>query len=176
MVMVVHAKDDAYLDAVIPKRIQLFESIQAQQHAARQSLPSDPIKRHTLVTLDLDYQLPERFELCYSSEEGKMERPVMIHRAILGSVERMVAVLLEDYKGKWPLWLSPRQAIVCPVSQISMRYAEEVRDQLCEAGYYVDVDTSDKTIQKKVREAQMAQYNYILVVGGEDVKNGHVGS
>ncbi|KAH0970146.1 hypothetical protein GBA52_022302 [Prunus armeniaca] len=152
MVMLVHAKDDAYLDAVIPKRIQLFESIQAQKHAARQSLPSDPIKPRCRPGAMLDYQLPERFELCYSSEEGKMERPVMIHRAILGSVERMVAVLLEDYKGKWPLWLSPRQAIVCPVSQISMRYAEEVR------------------------EAQMAQYNYILVVGGEDVKNGHVGS
>ncbi|BFG40296.1 hypothetical protein CerSpe_265690 [Prunus speciosa] len=131
-------------------------------------------KDHQLATLQLDYQLPERFELCYSSEEGKMERPVMIHRAILGSVERMVAVLLEHYKGKWPLWLSPRQAIVCPVSQISMRYAEEVRDQICEAGYYVDVDTSDKTIRKKVREAQMAQYNYILVVGGEEVKNGQV--
>ncbi|CAB4288842.1 unnamed protein product [Prunus armeniaca] len=98
MVMLVHAKDDAYLDAVIPKRIQLFESIQAQKHAARQSLPSDPIKPTCRPGAMLDYQLPERFELCYSSEEGKMER----HRAILGSVERMVAVLLEDYKGKWP--------------------------------------------------------------------------
>lgn len=75
----------------------------------------------------LDFQLPERFKLEYSAEdEAKREKPVMIHRAILGSVERMFAILLEHYKGKWPFWLSPRQAIVCPVSEKSQKYAVEV--------------------------------------------------
>lgn len=77
--------------------------------------------------LQLDFQLPLRFKLTYSAEdEAKLERPVMIHRAILGSVERMFAILLEHYNGKWPLWLSPRQAIVCCVSSNSLTYAKEV--------------------------------------------------
>ncbi|KAI0492324.1 hypothetical protein KFK09_026595 [Dendrobium nobile] len=126
-------------------------------------------------TLQLDFQLPERFKLLYSAEdEGKTERPVMIHRAILGSVERMLAILLEHYKGKWPFWISPRQSIVCPVSEKSQPYALQVRDQIHGAGFYVDVDTTDRKIQKKVREAQLAQYNYILVVGEEEAKTGQV--
>jgi threonyl-tRNA synthetase len=77
--------------------------------------------------LQLDFQLPIRFKLTYSAEdEAKIERPVMIHRAILGSVERMFAILLEHYNGKWPLWLSPRQAIVCSVSSGSVEYAKQV--------------------------------------------------
>lgn len=77
--------------------------------------------------LQLDFQLPIRFKLTYSAEdEAKIERPVMIHRAILGSVERMLAILLEHYNGKWPLWLSPRQAIVCSVSSGSVEYAKQV--------------------------------------------------
>ncbi|XP_068332613.1 threonine--tRNA ligase, mitochondrial 1-like [Pyrus communis] len=138
---------------------------------------SDALNRkYQCATLQLDFQLPQKFELNYSAEgeEGKLERPVMIHRAVLGSVERMFAILLENYKGKWPFWLSPRQAIVCPVSDKSQPYALEVRDRIHQAGYYVDVDTTDRTIQKKVREAQIAQYNYILVVGEEEVKSGQV--
>ncbi|KAF2325343.1 hypothetical protein GH714_026832 [Hevea brasiliensis] len=137
---------------------------------------SDALNRKfQCATLQLDFQLPDRFELDYSAEdEAKRERPVMIHRAILGSVERMFAILLEHYKGKWPFWLSPRQAIVCPVSEKSQPYAEEVRALIHDAGYYVDVDTTDRKIQKKVREAQLAQYNYILVVGEEEAKTGQV--
>ncbi|XP_076889783.1 threonine--tRNA ligase, mitochondrial 1-like [Bidens hawaiensis] len=137
---------------------------------------SDAMKRKfQCATLQLDFQLPQRFNLTYSAEdETKRERPVMIHRAILGSVERMFAILLEHYKGKWPFWLSPRQAIVCPVSDKSQVYGQQVKDQIEEAGYYVDIDSSDRTIQKKVREAQLAQYNYILVVGEEEVNNGKV--
>ncbi|KAL6969483.1 threonine--tRNA ligase [Sarracenia purpurea var. burkii] len=137
---------------------------------------SDALNRKfQCATLQLDFQLPSRFNLSYSAEdEAKKERPVMIHRAILGSVERMLAVLLEHYKGKWPLWLSPRQAIVCPVSEKSESYALQVKDQIHQAGFYVDVDTTDRKIQKKVREAQLAQYNYILVVGEEESKTGQV--
>ncbi|EOY00415.1 Threonyl-tRNA synthetase isoform 2 [Theobroma cacao] len=123
----------------------------------------------------LDFQLPDRFKLEYSAEdEAKREKPVMIHRAILGSVERMFAILLEHYKGKWPFWLSPRQAIVCPVSAKSQDYAREVQEQIHGAGYYVDVDLTDRKIQKKVREAQLAQYNYILVVGEEEMNTKQV--
>lgn len=134
---------------------------------------SDALKRKfQCATLQLDFQLPLRFNLSYSAEdEAKRERPVIIHRAILGSVERMFAILLEHYKGKWPFWISPRQAIVCTVSEKSSAYALEVRDQIHSAGYYVDIDISDKTINKKVREAQMSQYNYILVVGEKDAEN-----
>ncbi|GAB4858821.1 hypothetical protein Ancab_010299 [Ancistrocladus abbreviatus] len=134
---------------------------------------SDALKRKfQCATLQLDFQLPSRFNLTYSAEdEAKRERPVMIHRAVLGSVERMFAILLEHYKGKWPFWLSPRQAIVCTVSEKSEPYALNVRDQIHQGGYYVDVDTSDRTINKKVREAQLAQYNYILVVGEKDAEN-----
>ncbi|XP_023530286.1 threonine--tRNA ligase, mitochondrial 1-like [Cucurbita pepo subsp. pepo] len=137
---------------------------------------SDALKRKfQCATLQLDFQLPARFELYYSAEdEAKRERPVMIHRAILGSVERMFAILLEHYKGKWPFWLSPRQAIVCPVSEKSQSYALKVRDLIHHAGYFVDVDVTDRKIQKKVREAQLAQYNYILVVGEEEANTGQV--
>ncbi|CAN1321082.1 Threonine--tRNA ligase, mitochondrial 1 [Linum perenne] len=137
---------------------------------------SDALKRKfQCATLQLDFQLPDRFELEYSAEdEAKLERPVMIHRAILGSVERMFAILLEHYKGKWPFWLSPRQAIVCPVSAKSMDYAKQLRDQIHAAGYYVDADITDRKIQKKIREAQLAQYNYILVVGEEEANTGQV--
>ncbi|CAI0463103.1 unnamed protein product, partial [Linum tenue] len=89
---------------------------------------SDALNRKfQCATLQLDFQLPDRFKLEFSAEdETKLERPVMIHRAILGSVERMFAILLEHYKGKWPFWLSPRQAIVCPVSAKSVDYAKQV--------------------------------------------------
>ncbi|CAJ1931494.1 unnamed protein product [Sphenostylis stenocarpa] len=132
-------------------------------------------RKFQCATLQLDFQLPDRFKLEFSAEdEAKIERPVMIHRAILGSVERMFAILLEHYKGKWPFWLSPRQAIVCPVSEKSQSYALQVRDQIHQAGYHVDADTTDRKIQKKVREAQLAQYNYILVVGEEEANTGQV--
>ncbi|XP_004489863.1 threonine--tRNA ligase, mitochondrial 1 [Cicer arietinum] len=137
---------------------------------------SDALSRKfQCATLQLDFQLPDRFKLEFSAEdEAKIERPVMIHRAILGSVERMFAILLEHYKGKWPFWLSPRQAILCPVSEKSQAYALKVRDQIHQAGYHVDADTTDRKIQKKVREAQLAQYNYILVVGEEEANTGQV--
>ncbi|CAI8587621.1 unnamed protein product [Vicia faba] len=137
---------------------------------------SDALSRKfQCATLQLDFQLPDRFKLEFSAEdEAKIERPVMIHRAILGSVERMFAILLEHYKGKWPFWLSPRQAILCPVSEKSQAYALKVRDQIHQAGYHVDADTTDRKIQKKIREAQLAQYNYILVVGEEEANTGQV--
>jgi len=133
---------------------------------------------HQCATIQLDFQLPIRFDLQYttgSKEEGKQfARPVMIHRAILGSVERMFAVLCEHYGGKWPLWLSPRQVMVIPVHNDWSDYCQGVRDKLHSEGFYAEVDLSKNTFQKKVRNAQIAQYNFQLVVGEAEVKNGTV--
>ncbi|KAI3944482.1 hypothetical protein MKW92_044966 [Papaver armeniacum] len=133
----------------------------------------DAMKRKfQCATLQLDFQLPCRFKLSYSAEDGaKKDQPVMIHRAVLGSLERMLAILLEHFKGKWPFWLSPRQAIVCPISKKFIPYAQQVKDTIHRAGYYVDVDVTDRKITKKIREAQLAQYNYMLVVGEKEVNN-----
>ncbi|XP_019095066.1 PREDICTED: threonine--tRNA ligase, mitochondrial 1-like [Camelina sativa] len=139
---------------------------------------SDAMKRNfQCATLQLDFQLPESFTLEYSSsaeDETKSEQPVLIHRAVLGSVERMFSILLEQCKGKWPFWLSPRQAIVCSSSKDDRSYADKVRDQIHKAGYYVDADTTDRNVSEKVKEAQVARYNYILVVGEEDARRGQV--
>ncbi|XP_010497266.1 PREDICTED: probable threonine--tRNA ligase, cytoplasmic, partial [Camelina sativa] len=138
---------------------------------------SDAMKRKfQCATLQLDFQLPERFKLKYKTKvkQDKPVRPVMIHRAVLGSVERMFAILLEHYKGKWPFWLSPRQAIVCSLSENYSSYAKEVQKQIHDAGYYVDIDESDRSISKKVAEARAAPYNYILVVGQKEATTGQV--
>ncbi|CAM9771059.1 unnamed protein product [Sphacelaria rigidula] len=94
-----------------------------------------------------------------------MKRPVMVHRAMLGSLERMIAVLTEHYGGKWPFWLSPRQAMVIPVAQKYIDYAVDVKNRLHDAGFYVDAETSNKTLNKKLVEARHNRYSNILVVG-----------
>ncbi|CAI5496641.1 unnamed protein product [Closterium sp. Naga37s-1] len=135
----------------------------------------DALKRkHQCATIQLDFQLPIRFKLEYSADDeaAGRKRPVIIHRAILGSVERMFAILLEHFAGKWPFWLSPRQVTVCPVSEKYSQYATKVRDEIHAAGFDVEADLSDRKLQKKVREAQLAQFNYILVVGAEEEAQG----
>lgn len=136
----------------------------------------DALKRKfQCATLQLDFQLPIQFKLTYSADDdAKLERPVIIHRAILGSVERMFAILLEHYNGKWPLWLSPRQAIVCSQAPHALEYAEQVHGKMHDAGFHVDIDTTTKTIHKKVRAAQLAQFNYILAVGKREAAAGTV--
>eukprot|EP00850_Spirogloea_muscicola_P015221 SM000115S23900 [mRNA] locus=s115:145837:152114:+ [translate_table: standard] len=136
----------------------------------------DALKRkHQCATIQLDFQLPIRFKLEYTTEEeGGRKRPVIIHRAILGSVERMFAVLLEHYAGKWPFWLSPRQVVICPVSEKHTEYALKIKDAIHNAGFHAEADLSDRKLQKKVREAQLAQFNYILVLGKEEEDDGTV--
>ncbi|XP_029663792.1 threonine--tRNA ligase, cytoplasmic isoform X2 [Formica exsecta] len=136
----------------------------------------DALKRaHQTATIQLDFQLPIRFNLSYVNEAGEKTRPVIIHRAILGSVERMVAILTESYGGKWPYWLSPRQAMVVPVVSQFDDYAYEVKQKLWDAGVMVEVDTdSSDTLNKKIRNAQLAQFNFILVVGEKERNAGTV--
>jgi len=133
---------------------------------------------HQCATVQLDFQLPIRFNLQYTTdnrEKGEQfARPVMVHRAMLGSVERMFAVLCEHYGGKWPLWLSPRQVKLIPVHKDWNDYCEKVRDRLHDEGFYADVDLTKATFQKKVRNAQIEQYNFQLVVGEQEVNNGSV--
>ena len=163
---------------------------------------------HQCATIQLDFQLPIRFDLRYrkkggangddsssaddesevssttTNDDGDEEdpnvlppdfaRPVMVHRAMLGSVERMFAVLLEHYGGKWPFWLSPRQALVVPVGKSFVPYANQVKDRLKVAGFHADIDDSSNSLKKKVREGQLAQYNYILVVGEKEETNDSV--
>lgn len=115
----------------------------------------DALERiHQCATVQLDFQLPIRFDLNFKSAhdgEDSYVRPVMIHRAMLGSVERMAAVLTEHWGGKWPFWLSPRQAIMVPVDPKYIDYAYRVQKHLHEAGFFVDVDDSSRTLNKKVR-------------------------
>lgn len=120
------------------------------------------------ATVQLDFQLPIRFELEYVDAAGEYIRPVIVHRAILGSVERMFAILTEHFAGKWPLWLSPRQVMVVPISDSSYEYAIELKNTLRKHGFHVDADLQDRKMQKKVREAQVAQFNYIRVVGEKE--------
>ena len=108
-------------------------------------------------------ELPEGFE-----------RPVIIHRAILGSVERFMAVLIEHTGGKWPLWLSPRQVAIVPVALKYLDYCKRVQAALAAEGLFVDVDASTNTLNKKVREAQIAQFNFILVLGEKEEAAGEV--
>uniref|UniRef100_H3AJS0 threonine--tRNA ligase n=1 Tax=Latimeria chalumnae TaxID=7897 RepID=H3AJS0_LATCH len=131
---------------------------------------------HQCATVQLDFQLPIRFDLRYISKDGSSsERPVMIHRAILGSVERMIAILAENYAGKWPFWLSPSQLMVIPVGRSTENYAQEVRQWFHEAGFTTDLDvTPGATLNRKIRNAQLAQCNFILVVGEKEKSNGTV--
>nr|XP_027777144.1 threonine--tRNA ligase 2, cytoplasmic isoform X3 [Marmota flaviventris] len=131
---------------------------------------------HQCATIQLDFQLPIRFNLTYVSKDGDdKKRPVIIHRAVLGSVERMIAILAENYGGKWPFWLSPRQVMVIPVGSTCEEYAVQVSNEFFEEGFMADVDLDDScTLNKKIRNAQLAQYNFILVVGEKEKINNAV--
>ncbi|XP_014399055.1 PREDICTED: probable threonine--tRNA ligase 2, cytoplasmic [Myotis brandtii] len=133
-------------------------------------------RSHQCATIQLDFQLPRRFHLTYVSKDGDDKKsPVIIHRAILGSVERMIAILSENYGGKWPFWLSPRQVMVIPVGPTCDKYALQVSSTFFEEGFMADVDLDHScTLNKKIRNAQLAQYNFILVVGEKEKANNAV--
>ncbi|RKP32934.1 threonyl-tRNA synthetase [Metschnikowia bicuspidata] len=135
---------------------------------------SDALRRwFQCATIQLDFQMPSRFNLEYKADtncvENYMARPVMIHRAVLGSVERMTAILTEHYKGKWPFWLSPRQILVVPVGVKYFKYAEDLKEKLVKQyNFHAEVDLSKHTLQKKVRTGQLLQFNFIFIVGGAE--------
>ena len=128
-----------------------------------------------LSTIQLDFNLPERFELEYVGADGGRHRPVMIHRALMGSIERFFGVLLEHYAGAFPLWLAPEQVRVLPVADEHQAYAEVVRDRLVAAGHRVTVDPADEPLGKRVRAGKVDKVPHVLVVGDDDAVNGTVG-
>ena len=125
-------------------------------------------------TIQLDMQLPERFELEYTGEDGQKHRPVMIHRVVLGSIERFIGVITEHFAGAFPAWLSPVQVKVLPITDRAGAYADEIAAKLDAAGYRVEVDSRNEKIGKKIREATMEKIPYMLVVGDRDMESGTV--
>lgn len=143
----------------------------------------DALKReHQCGTIQLDFNLPKRFNLRYQMRDSTYQtegddvpvgyaRPVMIHRAILGSFERMFGVLTEHFAGKWPFWMSPRHVLIVPVMPVLNEYAEEVQSILKRNGFYADTDLSGNTLQKKIRRGQLEQYNFTFVVGAQEAES-----
>ena len=124
--------------------------------------------------MQLDSQLPERFELEYTGEDGEKHRPVMLHRVVLGSIERFIGVITEHFAGAFPAWLAPVQVKVLPVTDRAAEYADQVAAQLDGQGFRVEVDHRSEKIGKKIREATLEKVPYMLVVGDRDMENGTV--
>ena len=126
------------------------------------------------ATIQLDYMMPERFDLKYTGADNAEHRPVIIHRAIFGSIERFVALMIEHFAGAWPLWLAPVQAVVMPISDRHRDYAAGVRDRLAAAGLRVELDDRQEKIGYKIREAQLQKIPYMLVAGDREAAEGAV--
>ena len=132
----------------------------------------DALGRHwQLGTIQVDYNLPERFELSYKGSDNQSHRPVMIHRAPFGSMERFIALLLEHTGGNFPLWLTPQQAVILPVSEKHEKYAEKVLNSLENAEIRGLVDSRNETIGKKIREAEMSKIPFMLIVGDQEAQD-----
>ena len=127
-----------------------------------------------MSTIQVDFNLPQRFELEYTAGDGSRQRPVMIHRALFGSIERFFAVLLEHYAGAFPVWLAPVQVVGIPITDGHVDYLHGIAAQLRAAGVRIEVDSSDDRMQKKIRNAQKQKVPYMLIVGDEDMAAGAV--
>lgn len=131
----------------------------------------DSLKRAwQLATVQLDFNMPARFKLTYTTAEGGAETPVMIHRAITGAQERFMAILLEHYAGHLPLWLSPTQVAVLPMADDQQEYAQKVAEELRAAGLSVAVDARSESIGKKIREAELMKVPVMLIIGKKEVE------
>jgi len=123
------------------------------------------------TTVQFDFNLPERFNMNYIDSKGKKQEPYMVHRALLGSMERFIALLLEHYAGALPLWLSPVQALVIPVGSDHQKYAEEIQEKLKALNIRTEANLEAETVSKKIREGEIQKIPYILVVGGKEIEN-----
>jgi threonyl-tRNA synthetase len=126
------------------------------------------------ATFQLDYMMPERFDLKYIGADNTEHRPVVIHRAIFGTFERFIGLLIEHFAGAWPLWLAPVQTVVLPISDRHLEYASGVRDRLAAAGLRVELDDRQEKIGYKIREAQLQKVPYMLVAGDREAADGTV--
>ena len=125
-------------------------------------------------TIQVDFQMPERFDITYMGADGEKHRPIMLHRVAFGSIERFIGILIEHFAGAFPLWLAPVQVEVIPVSERHLEYAAKVRDQLRAAGLRCELDTRNEKMGYKIREAQMMKIPYMLVVGDKEIENNTV--
>ena len=125
-------------------------------------------------TIQVDFQMPERFDITYMGADGEKHRPIMLHRVAFGSIERFIGILFEQFAGAFPLWLAPVQVEVIPVSERHLEYAAKVRDQLRAAGLRCELDTRNEKMGYKIREAQMMKIPYMLVVGDKEIENNTV--
>jgi threonyl-tRNA synthetase len=128
-------------------------------------------KEETAFTVQYDFVAPKRFDLYYVNEKGKRAEPVVIHRSSIGSLERTIAFLIEHYAGAFPVWLSPVQAVIIPISQQHNRYGQKIEEELKGAGVRVELDDRSETMQAKIRDAQLQKIPYMLIVGGKEQKN-----
>jgi threonyl-tRNA synthetase len=127
-----------------------------------------------MSTIQVDFQLPQRFELEFAAADGSRQRPVMIHRALFGSIERFFGVLTEHYSGAFPPWLAPVQVMAIPVADNFTDYLHAVVKQMKSAGIRAELDSSDDRMQKKVRNAQMQKIPFMIIAGEEDMNAGAV--
>jgi threonyl-tRNA synthetase len=127
-----------------------------------------------MSTIQVDFQMPQRFDLEYTASDGSRQQPIMIHRALFGSIERFFGVLLEHYAGAFPAWLSPVQVVGIPIAEAHNEYLQEVAAKLKARGVRVEVDTSDDRMQKKIRNAQHQKIPFMLIAGDEDIAKGAV--
>ncbi len=124
-----------------------------------------------VATIQLDVNLPERFELDYTNEEGKKERVVMIHAAIMGSIERYLSVIIEHYGGAFPLWLAPVQVSIIPIAENHNQYAKEISESLKKIGIRVELADNNESLGKKVRQAKVEKIPYWIVIGDKEVES-----
>lgn len=144
-------------------------------------------KKHQVGTIQLDFQLPNRFELKYVGEDGNRDhQPILVHRAVYGSLERFFAILLDHYQGKWPFWINPRQAIIIPINESHVQAAESLQQKLggdllnsdesiaplTSYNFYVDIDKRGETIGARTKEAIQKGYSYIILIGDKEITNG----
>jgi threonyl-tRNA synthetase len=131
-------------------------------------------RKWQLGTIQVDYNLPDRFELEYVGSDNEKHRPVMIHRAPFGSMERFVAVLIEHCAGKFPLWLAPEQAIILPISEKYQQYAEKVLSLLADMGIRAEIDARSEKTGRKIRDAELKRIPFMLIVGEKEEESNSV--
>jgi len=124
------------------------------------------------TTVQLDFNLSERFDLTYAGEDGNFHRPFMVHRALLGSMERFFGVLIEHYMGNFPLWLAPVQMIILPIADRHESYAKEIRSRLAAEGLRAKVDDSREKIGKKIRQAEIEKIPLMAIIGDKEINDG----
>jgi threonyl-tRNA synthetase len=136
---------------------------------------TDALKRRwQCATIQCDFTLPERFDLTYTAPDGSAQRPVMLHRTILGSLERFIGILIEHYAGAFPLWLAPEQVRILTVTERADEWAKQVKAGLLAAGFRVEADLRNEKLGAKVREAQVEKIPYMIILGDNEAKDGKV--